>query len=88
MALLDPILDKLHDAVEAFNTSTEDKTPAQTDKTNRIISCIKLKIHAAEKSISTKLKIVQDAEKEENAFNFWRMFPSSSIWTSKTSPAR
>ena len=43
LAHLDPILDKLHDAVEAFNTSTEEEIPAQTDKTNQIISCIKLK---------------------------------------------
>ena len=53
LAYLDPILDKLHYAVEAFNTSTGEEISAQTDKTNWIISCIKLKIHAAEKSIGT-----------------------------------
>ena len=47
LAQLDPVLDKLHDAVDAFNTHTEEETPVQMDKTNRIISCIKLKIHAA-----------------------------------------
>ena len=58
LSQLDPVLNQLHDAVDAFNTPTEEETPAQTDKTNRIISCIKLKIHAAEKNINTKLKIV------------------------------
>ena len=63
---LDPILNQLHDAVDAFNPSTE--TLAQTDKTTWIIACNKLKNHLAEKSINTKLKIVQNAEKEEDAF--------------------
>ena len=44
LSQLDPVLNQLHDAVDSFNTSTEE-TPAQTDKTNRIISCIKLRIH-------------------------------------------
>ena len=68
LSQLDPVLNQLHDTVDAFNTPTEEETPAQTDKTNRIISCIKLKIHGAEKSIGTKLQIVWDAEKEEDAF--------------------
>ena len=43
LAQLDPFLDKLHDTVEAFNSSTKEEIPAQTDKTNRIISCLKFK---------------------------------------------
>ena len=39
MGQLDPILNQLYDAVEAFNPPTE--TPAQTDKTTQILACIK-----------------------------------------------
>ena len=34
LAELDPILDKLHEAVDKFDTNTEDETPFLTDKTN------------------------------------------------------
>ena len=50
---LDPILDKLHEAVYKFNSDAEEETPVQTDKNNRVLSYMQMKIQAAEKSLNT-----------------------------------
>ena len=54
LANLYPILDKLHEAVDKFDSDAEDETPVRTDKNNRVLSYMKMKIQAAVSVPNTK----------------------------------
>ena len=67
LADLDPILEKLHQAVNKVDSNAEKEPPIQTDNNKRIFSYMQMKVQTAEKSINTKLQLVWDAEKEPEA---------------------
>ena len=67
LADLDPILEKLHQAVNKVNSDVEEEYPVRTDNNKRVFSYMQMKIQTAEKSINTKLQMLRDAEKEPEA---------------------
>ena len=67
LAELDPLLVKLHKAVNTVNSEEEAETPIQNDNNKRIFSYMQMKVNTAEKTVNTKLQLVWDAEKEPEA---------------------
>ena len=67
LAGVDTLLIKLHDAVNTVDSEEDAETPIRTDNNKRIFSYIQMKAHTTEKTVNTKLQIVQDAEKEPEA---------------------
>ena len=65
-ALLDPLTNRLHNAIDNFKRA-EDPTPEAVTarRTARSVSSIKLRIDSSRKLIKSKINLVQDAEKEE-----------------------
>ena len=66
MKLVDPILNKLHNAVDSFKPATL-PSPEAANKSARILACIKLKICSTQKTIESKIALVRDTEKEEDS---------------------
>ena len=62
-ALLDPLRNKLHDAIDSFKQA-EDPTPeaANARRIARSVSSIKLRIDSSRKLIKSKIDLVEDAE--------------------------
>ena len=65
LADLDPILEKLHQAVNKVDSDAEEEPPVQTDNNKRVFSYMQMKIQTAEKSINTKLQLVRDTERNQ-----------------------
>ena len=66
LALMDPVVNWLHDAIDSFKCADNPPLEAVTAKrTARSISSIKLRIDSSRKLIKSKIDLVRDAEKEE-----------------------
>ena len=65
---MDPVLNQLHAAVDFFK-SAEEPPPEAANKTARSISSIKLKISSSWKIINSKICLVRDVEKDEEALS-------------------
>ena len=65
-ALLDPLTNRLHDAIDNFKRAEDLPLEVVTARRiTRIVSSIKLRIDASRKLIKSKIDLVRDVEKEE-----------------------
>ena len=68
LALVDPLVNRLHDTVDSFKHA-EDPPLEAAKRTARSISSIKLRIDSSRKLIKSKIDLVRDAEKDEEALS-------------------
>ena len=68
LALVDPVVNRLHDAVDSFKRA-EDPPLEAAKRTARSISSIKLRIDPSWKLIKSKIYLVRDAEKDEEVLS-------------------
>ena len=70
-ALLDPLTNQLHDAIDNFKRAEDLPLEVVTARRiTRIFSSIKLRIDASQKLIKSKIDLVRDAEKEEGGLAY------------------